>query len=117
MGSTAPRNPADFNFQNILYTKDGRRATVTINRPDVLNCVNLATLHELQQAFSDTLFDPDAGSDCFRAKKKLILAGKPAFIPILQRMIVTKKLLKFYVLTLSGRCCPKEQRPLSGFTK
>jgi DNA-directed RNA polymerase subunit RPC12/RpoP len=43
----------------------------------------------------NTMFDPDSGRDGFDAKKKLILIGKPAFIPVLQRMVVTKKNLKW----------------------
>ncbi len=48
---------ASFGFRNILYEKRGRRATVTINRPDVLNCVDLPTLRELQLAFQDASWD------------------------------------------------------------
>ena len=51
------RDPASFEFQNIVYEKHGRRATVTFNRPEVLNCVNLATLLELQAAFQDVSWD------------------------------------------------------------
>jgi len=43
----------------------------------------------------DTLFDPDAGKDSHDAKAKLILIGKPAFIPLLARMVKTKKLIKW----------------------
>ena len=46
--------PADsFNFHNILYRKADRVATVTFNRPDVLNCVNYDMLLELSAAFHD----------------------------------------------------------------
>ena len=41
------RDPKSFSFENILFEKSGRRATVTINRPGVLNCIDLATLREL----------------------------------------------------------------------
>ncbi|MCH8879042.1 MAG: enoyl-CoA hydratase/isomerase family protein [Planctomycetes bacterium] len=51
------QDPKSFNFENILFEKKGRRATVTINRPGVLNCVNLATLRELQTAFQDASWD------------------------------------------------------------
>ncbi len=51
------KNPASFDFKNILYQKEGRRATVTFNRPKVLNCVDLATLRELQLAFQDASWD------------------------------------------------------------
>ncbi len=50
--------PADsFDFTNIIYKKEGQRATVTMNRPDVLNCLNYPTLCELHQAFEDVSFD------------------------------------------------------------
>lgn len=51
------QDPKSFNFENILFEKKGRRATVTINRPGVLNCVNLDTLRELQTAFQDASWD------------------------------------------------------------
>ena len=44
-------------FKNILYEKNDWVATVTINRPSVLNCLNLATLLELSQAFQDASWD------------------------------------------------------------
>ncbi len=51
------QNPKSFDFETILYEKKGRRATVTFNRPEVLNCVNLGTLRELQLAFQDVSWD------------------------------------------------------------
>ncbi|MBI2682138.1 MAG: enoyl-CoA hydratase/isomerase family protein [Acidobacteriales bacterium] len=39
-------------FQNIKFEKHGRIATVTINRPDKLNALNMATMEELRSAFS-----------------------------------------------------------------
>ncbi len=51
------QDPGSFDFQMILYEKRDRRATVTINRPEVLNCVDLATLRELQLAFRDASWD------------------------------------------------------------
>ena len=51
------QDPQSFAFENILYSKEGTRATVTINRPEVLNCVNLPTLRELQLAFQDASWD------------------------------------------------------------
>lgn len=50
--------PADsFDFQFIRYVKAERVATVTFNRPEVLNCVNYAMLVELATAFHDAAFD------------------------------------------------------------
>ena len=51
------QDPKAFDFKNILYEKQGRRATVTFNRPEVLNCVDLLTLRELQLAFQDVSWD------------------------------------------------------------
>jgi enoyl-CoA hydratase/carnithine racemase len=51
------RPAEEFRFTNILYTKGNWRATVTINRPAVYNCLNLATLRELSTAFEDAAWD------------------------------------------------------------
>ena len=39
------------NFENILFEKKGAIAYVTVNRPKVLNALNMATMEELRQAF------------------------------------------------------------------
>lgn len=57
MSSLQGKPDSAFEFEFIKYTKVGRRATVTFNRPDVLNCVNLGMLRELQEAFQDTAWD------------------------------------------------------------
>lgn len=50
--------PADsFGFKNIIYEKDGHRATVIMNRPTVLNCLDFPTLCELHRAFEDVSWD------------------------------------------------------------
>lgn len=46
-----------FGFQHILYEKQGHRATVTINRPGVLNALDFPTLRELHRAFEDVAWD------------------------------------------------------------
>ncbi|MBI1824962.1 MAG: enoyl-CoA hydratase/isomerase family protein [Planctomycetes bacterium] len=52
------RQPAEsLGFKNIIYSKFGHRATVTINRPDVLNCLDFPTLRELHRAFEDVSWD------------------------------------------------------------
>ncbi len=52
-----PQSPNTFDFQNITYKKQGHRATVTINRPEVLNCLDFPTLRELYRAFEDVSWD------------------------------------------------------------
>lgn len=49
--------PEDFNFQRILYSKHNYVATITINRPEVLNCFDMPTMRELSQCFQDVMVD------------------------------------------------------------
>jgi len=49
--------PESFAFEKIIYSKEDFIATVTINRPEVLNCFDLITLQELGQAFLDASID------------------------------------------------------------
>jgi len=50
--------PAEsFDFQYIKYAKEGHRATVVMNRPDVLNCLSFPALRELHRAFEDVSWD------------------------------------------------------------
>ncbi len=51
------RPAADFGFERIIYEKDGPRATVTINRPEVYNCFDFRTLREMRDAFEDVSWD------------------------------------------------------------
>ncbi len=53
------RDAAEHRWQRINYELDGGRATVTINRPDVLNCFDYLTLLELENAFHDAARDPN----------------------------------------------------------
>ncbi len=48
-----------YNFSHILYEKNDYVATLTINRPEVLNCLNLTTLREMITAIEDTAWDDD----------------------------------------------------------
>lgn len=49
--------PESFGFRRIIYTKKNYVATITINRPDVLNCFDLQTLNELGAAYLDCSHD------------------------------------------------------------
>ncbi|HEX9618288.1 MAG TPA: enoyl-CoA hydratase/isomerase family protein [Anaerolineales bacterium] len=51
------RNPSEFEFEFILYEKQDSRATITINRPEVLNAINHGVLRELNTAFKDASWD------------------------------------------------------------
>jgi enoyl-CoA hydratase/carnithine racemase len=51
------KNPADFGFEFIRYKKQNSRATITINRPQVLNAVNHGVLQELNAALKDASWD------------------------------------------------------------
>lgn len=53
-------SPAEsFDFRRIVYQKKNYVATVTINRPDVLNCFDLLALKEMGQAFLDVASDDE----------------------------------------------------------
>ena len=61
-------------YENILYAVEGGVATVTVNRPKVLNALNDATLHELASAF-------DAARDDDSVRALVITgSGEKAFI-------------------------------------
>jgi enoyl-CoA hydratase len=47
-------------YENILLSSDGAVATVTINRPEKMNALNDATLHELEHAFDAVKADESA---------------------------------------------------------
>ncbi|MGQ0550256.1 MAG: enoyl-CoA hydratase/isomerase family protein [Armatimonadota bacterium] len=52
-----PQDPQSLGFERILYTKGSQRATVVINRPEVLNSLNFQTLREMSRAFEDAAWD------------------------------------------------------------
>jgi len=51
------RDPESFKFSAIRYEKAGPRATITLNRPEVLNAVNFTMLSELGLALKDASWD------------------------------------------------------------
>jgi enoyl-CoA hydratase/carnithine racemase len=54
-----PSEPAALAFERIRYEKSAEAAvaTVTINRPEVLNCFDFPTLREMARAFEDASWD------------------------------------------------------------
>ncbi len=62
------------NFENILLEKKNSIAYVTVNRPKVLNALNMATMEELRAAFHDIKNDSSIRVVIFTG------AGEKAFI-------------------------------------
>jgi enoyl-CoA hydratase/carnithine racemase len=54
-----PADPSELDFEAIVYEKAPPRATVTLNRPDVLNAFNFRMLRELARAFEDASWDDE----------------------------------------------------------
>jgi enoyl-CoA hydratase len=61
-------------YENLIYEQDGPIARITVNRPDVLNALNRATLDELGQAVER------AGDDTSVRAAIITGAGPKAFI-------------------------------------
>ncbi len=57
----AAEDPRALGFERIIYVKERQRATVTINRPDVLNALDFQTLREMARAFEDASWDDAVG--------------------------------------------------------
>lgn len=51
------KDPIQFEFNSIIYQKNGACATITINRPEVLNAVNANVLYEMNIALKDASWD------------------------------------------------------------
>jgi enoyl-CoA hydratase/carnithine racemase len=54
-----PLPPDELGFERIRYEKEPPRATVTLNRPEVLNAFDFQMLRELARAFEDASWDDD----------------------------------------------------------
>jgi enoyl-CoA hydratase/carnithine racemase len=52
-----PRDPAELGFETIVYEKVPPRATIRLNRPDVLNAFDFRMLRELARACEDASWD------------------------------------------------------------
>ena len=57
MGKYTGKKSKEFGFKNLLYQKGNWRATITINRPRVYNCLDLETLREFSEALQDAAWD------------------------------------------------------------
>jgi len=61
MSTDAPRPvaPDKLGFERIVYTKEPPRATIRLNRPDVLNAFDFRMLRELARACEDASWDDE----------------------------------------------------------
>lgn len=57
MHGPIPQDPRAMGFERIIYEKHHQRATVVLNRPEVLNAVDFQTLREMSRAFEDASWD------------------------------------------------------------
>ncbi|MGZ4300739.1 MAG: enoyl-CoA hydratase/isomerase family protein [Gaiellaceae bacterium] len=55
----SPRSADELGFESILYEKAPPRATITLNRPEVLNAFDFRMLRELARACEDASWDDD----------------------------------------------------------
>src|SRR6187551_3419092 len=54
-----PVDPAELGFEAIVYEKAPPRATITLNRPEVLNAFDFLMLREITRACEDASWDDD----------------------------------------------------------
>jgi enoyl-CoA hydratase/carnithine racemase len=54
-----PQSPDAFDFQTIVYEKTAPRATIRLNRPNVLNAFDFQMLREIARACEDASWDDD----------------------------------------------------------
>ena len=55
----SPLDPAELGFEKIVYEKVPPRATITLNRPEVLNAFDFQMLRELARACEDASYDDE----------------------------------------------------------
>jgi len=54
-----PLDPAELGFEQIVYEKAPPRATITLNRPEILNAFDFQMLRELARACEDASWDSE----------------------------------------------------------
>jgi hypothetical protein len=55
----SPSSPDELGFESIVYEKAPPRATITLNRPEVLNAFDFRMLRELARACEDASWDDE----------------------------------------------------------
>ena len=63
-------------YKNILYSVENRIATITLNRPEVLNALNYDTYIELDTAIEEADKDPEARVIVITATGRAFCAGE-----------------------------------------
>jgi enoyl-CoA hydratase/carnithine racemase len=54
-----PRSPEELGFERIVYEKAPPRATITLNRPEILNAFDFQMLREIARACEDASWDDE----------------------------------------------------------
>ncbi len=62
-------------YETILVTRDGRVATITLNRPKALNALNSQVMHEVTSAAAELDADPGVGAIILTGSEKAFAAG------------------------------------------
>jgi enoyl-CoA hydratase len=62
-------------YETILVTREGRVATITLNRPKALNALNSQVMTELTTAAAELDSDPDIGAIIVTGNEKAFAAG------------------------------------------
>jgi len=71
----APRDPSELGLGAIVYEKTPPRATITLNRPDVLNAFDFRMLRELARACEDASWDDDIRAVVVTGKGRAFCVG------------------------------------------
>ncbi len=59
LSGPTPLDPAELGFETIVYEKAPPRATIRLNRPDVLNAFDFRMLREIARACEDASWDDE----------------------------------------------------------
>src|SRR5690349_12989114 len=62
-------------YETILVTREGRVATITLNRPKALNALNSQVMKDVTSAAAELDADPDIGAIVLTGNEKAFAAG------------------------------------------
>ncbi len=103
-------------FKDILYTKEDGTATITINRPKVMNCMSTFTQAEISQALNDSDMDDDvkvvvitgtgnmfcAGDDIAEFQTFTIPKGRALGRNFINLMLLIERMSKPVIASVNG---------------